>query len=36
MSFTGTGKVWMNGTLVDWAQATMHVASHIIHYGSGE
>ena len=35
MSFTGTGKVWMNGTLVDWAQATMHVASHIIHYGSG-
>ena len=35
MAFTGTGKVWMNGTLVDWAQATMHVASHIIHYGSG-
>ena len=35
MSFSGTGKVWMNGTLVDWAQATMHVASHIIHYGSG-
>ena len=35
MSFSGTGKVWMNGTLVDWAQATMHVDSHIIHYGSG-
>lgn len=35
MAFSGTGKVWMNGTLVDWAQATMHVASHIIHYGSG-
>jgi branched-chain amino acid aminotransferase len=35
MSFSGTGKVWMNGTLVEWAQATMHVASHIIHYGSG-
>jgi branched-chain amino acid aminotransferase len=35
MAFTGTGKVWMNGKLVDWAQATMHVASHIIHYGSG-
>jgi len=35
MSFSGTGKIWMNGTLVDWAQATMHVASHIIHYGSG-
>jgi branched-chain amino acid aminotransferase len=35
MSFSGTGKVWMNGKLVDWAKATMHVASHIIHYGSG-
>ena len=35
MAFSGTGKVWMNGTLVDWADATMHVASHIIHYGSG-
>jgi branched-chain amino acid aminotransferase len=35
MSFTGTGKVWMNGTLVDWANATIHVASHVIHYGSG-
>lgn len=35
MAFSGTGKVWMNGTLVDWGQATMHVASHIIHYGSG-
>ncbi len=35
MSFSGTGKVWMNGTLVNWADATMHVASHIIHYGSG-
>lgn len=35
MGFDGTGKVWMNGQLVDWAKATMHVASHIIHYGSG-
>jgi len=35
MAFSATGKVWMNGTLVDWADATMHVASHIIHYGSG-
>lgn len=35
MAFSGTGKVWMNGALVDWAKATMHVASHIIHYGSG-
>jgi branched-chain amino acid aminotransferase len=34
MSF-GTGKIWMNGTLVDWADATIHVASHVVHYGSG-
>lgn len=35
MAFTGTGKVWMNGALVDWADARIHVASHVIHYGSG-
>jgi branched-chain amino acid aminotransferase len=35
MAFDGTGKVWMNGTLVDWADANIHVASHVIHYGSG-
>ncbi len=35
MSFTGTGKIWMNGSLVDWADAKIHVASHVVHYGSG-
>jgi branched-chain amino acid aminotransferase len=35
MAFSGTGKIWMNGKLVDWKDATMHVASHVIHYGSG-
>jgi len=35
MSFSGTGKVWMNGKIVNWADATMHVASHVVHYGSG-
>ncbi len=35
MSFAGTGKVWMNGKLVDWSDATIHVASHVVHYGSG-
>jgi branched-chain amino acid aminotransferase len=35
MSFTGTGKVWMNGALVDWADAKIHIASHVVHYGSG-
>ena len=34
MSFAGTGKIWMNGTLVDWKDATIHVASHVVHYGS--
>ena len=35
MPFAGTGKIWMNGKLVDWKDATIHVASHVIHYGSG-
>ena len=34
MAFAGTGKIWMNGTLVDWADAKIHVASHVIHYAS--
>ncbi len=34
MAFSGTGKVWMNGRIVDWSQANIHVASHVIHYGS--
>jgi branched-chain amino acid aminotransferase len=33
--FPGTGKIWMNGSLVDWADANIHIASHVIHYGSG-
>jgi branched-chain amino acid aminotransferase len=35
MAFSETGKAWMNGRLVDWKDATIHVASHVIHYGSG-
>jgi len=35
MAFPGTGKIWMNGELVEWADAKIHVASHVIHYGSG-
>ncbi len=34
MAFPGTGKIWMNGKLVEWKDATIHVASHVIHYGS--
>jgi branched-chain amino acid aminotransferase len=35
MAFPGTGKIWMNGSLVDWNDAKIHVASHVVHYGSG-
>jgi len=35
MGFAGTGKIWMNGKLVDWKDAQIHIASHVIHYGSG-
>jgi branched-chain amino acid aminotransferase len=30
-----TEKIWMNGELVDWADARIHVAAHGLHYGSG-
>jgi branched-chain amino acid aminotransferase len=30
-----TNKIWMNGELVDWADATIHVGTHGLHYGSG-
>jgi branched-chain amino acid aminotransferase len=30
-----TEKIWMNGELVDWADARVHVGSHGLHYGTG-
>jgi branched-chain amino acid aminotransferase len=30
-----TEKIWMNGELVDWAEATVHVGTHGLHYGTG-
>jgi branched-chain amino acid aminotransferase len=30
-----TDKIWMNGVLVDWADARVHVGTHGLHYGSG-
>jgi branched-chain amino acid aminotransferase len=30
-----TEKIWMNGELVDWADAKIHVGSHGLHYGTG-
>jgi len=29
-----TGKIWYNGALVDWSEATLHVLSHGLHYAS--
>src|SRR5919109_601962 len=34
MAFTGSGKIWMNGSFVEWADAKIHVGSHVVHYGS--
>jgi branched-chain amino acid aminotransferase len=28
-------KIWMDGELVDWADAKVHVLTHALHYGSG-
>jgi len=30
-----TEKIWMNGDLVDWNDARVHVGTHGLHYGSG-
>jgi branched-chain amino acid aminotransferase len=35
MPFEEVKKIWMNGRLVDFADATIHVLTHAIHYGSG-
>src|SRR3954471_8391950 len=29
------GKIWMDGTLVDWRDAKIHVLTHTLHYGCG-
>ncbi|MFQ6037377.1 MAG: branched-chain amino acid transaminase [Candidatus Aminicenantales bacterium] len=33
-SFNENGMVWMNGKLVPWKDAQIHIASHVIHYGT--
>jgi len=35
MPITPTTKIWMDGELVGWDQATVHVLTHTMHYGSG-
>lgn len=35
MDITEVDYIWKNGELVPWAEATTHVLSHSLHYGSG-
>jgi branched-chain amino acid aminotransferase len=35
MPITPTPKIWMNGSLVDWADANVHILTHTLHYGMG-
>jgi branched-chain amino acid aminotransferase len=35
MPFEEVKKIWMNGNLVDFADAKIHVLTHAVHYGSG-
>ena len=35
MPITPTPKVWMNGSLVDWDKAQVHILTHTLHYGMG-
>ncbi len=35
MPITEVSKIWMNGQLVDWQDAQVHLLTHALHYGSG-
>ncbi|HUZ43333.1 MAG TPA: branched-chain amino acid transaminase [Acidimicrobiales bacterium] len=35
MPITKVEKIWMDGTLVDWDDAQVHVLTHSLHYGLG-
>ena len=32
---TKTDKIWMDGKLIDWDQANVHILTHTLHYGLG-
>jgi branched-chain amino acid aminotransferase len=34
MALQKTEKIWHNGKLIRWDDATLHVMSHVVHYGS--
>ncbi|HUF33249.1 MAG TPA: branched-chain amino acid transaminase [Acidimicrobiales bacterium] len=35
MALTKSEKIWMDGELVDWDDATIHILTHSLHYGLG-
>lgn len=35
MALEPVEKIWMDGELVDWQNATVHVLTHALHYGTG-
>lgn len=35
MAITPTPKIWMDGRMVDWDDARIHVLTHTLHYGCG-
>jgi len=35
MPIEKTAKIWMDGELVDWDEAQIHVLTHTLHYGTG-
>jgi branched-chain amino acid aminotransferase len=35
MPLQSTPKIWMNGELVDWENARIHILTHTLHYGMG-
>ena len=34
MSFAGAKLIWLNGQMIPWEKATVHVMAHALHYGS--
>jgi branched-chain amino acid aminotransferase len=34
MPIKPVAKIWMNGKLVNWKDANIHILSHVVHYGS--
>ncbi len=35
MELVAAGSIWLDGELVPWGEAKIHVLSHVVHYGSG-